>query len=87
MYLGHVGYGIVARFSYDPDREVGFESRLVKTGEGCPSKCGFKLRGRETPGENTTNIGGLKTKSGTVRDQDSPGTEWDSHLTSPLLVR
>lgn len=42
-YLRHVGYGYVARFSYNLYGETGFKSWLIKTGEGCTSKSGFKL--------------------------------------------
>lgn len=43
VYLGHVGYGYVTWLSYHPYGEVGFEGRLIKTGEGSTSKGGFKL--------------------------------------------
>lgn len=51
VYLRHVGYGHVAWFSYNLYGEIGFESRLIKTGEGCTSKGGFKLRGCQNPNE------------------------------------
>lgn len=49
VYLRHVGYGNVTWLSYNPYGEVGFEGRLVKTGEGCTSKGGFKLRRGQNP--------------------------------------
>lgn len=53
VYLRHVGYGNVAWFSYHTYGEIGFESRLIKTGEGCTSKGGFKLSGCQNPDSET----------------------------------
>lgn len=49
VYLGHVGYGNVPRFSAHADGEVGFERRFIKTREGGSSMCRLKLSGRHHP--------------------------------------
>lgn len=49
VYLRHVGYGYVAWFSYDAYGEIGFKSRLIKTGEGCTCKGRLKLCGCQKP--------------------------------------
>lgn len=49
VYLRHVGYGNVTWLSNNPYGKVGFEGRLVETGEGRTSKGGFKLRRGQNP--------------------------------------
>lgn len=56
VYLRHVGYGNVTWLSYNPYGEVGFEGRLVETGEGCTSKGGLKLRRGQNPKKEKENI-------------------------------
>ena len=44
-HLGHIGQRDVSGLPADPDREVGFECRLVETGEGSSGTGGLKLGG------------------------------------------
>lgn len=55
-YLRHVGDGNVARLSYNPHGEIGFESWFIETGESSSSKGGFKLRWCQNPNDSKINV-------------------------------
>lgn len=103
VHLRHVGYGYVTWLSDNPYGEVGFEGRLIKTGEGCTSKGGFKLRGCQDP-DDVNNSGitrckkarriikaavcrNLKINSSVQKVLHKQIRHACSHRTSPLLVR